>query len=104
MTEKIEKFQVLIVGLIIAIASVFVSSIIVSAISKNTITVTGSYSQNVTSDTGSFEFELKAYGATKALAYNLMNKQRPTVIKYLKEQGFEEKDIEIKAMRGYDVY
>lgn len=104
MLEKIEKFQVLLLGLVIAIAGIIGATIIKGAISKDVISVTGSYSQNVVSDSGAFEFEIKANASNKAAAYALMNKQRPVVIKYLKAQGFEDKDIEIKTSRGYDVY
>lgn len=104
MLEKIEKFQVLLLGLVIAIGGIIGATIIKGAISKDVISVTGSYSQNVVSDSGAFEFEIKANASNKAAAYALMNKQRPVVIKYLKEQGFEDKDIEIKTSRGYDVY
>lgn len=104
MLEKLEKFQVLLLGLIIAIGGVIAAGIITSAISKDAISVTGSYSQNVVSDSGAFEFELKTNAGNKAAAYRIMNNQRPEVIKYLKEQGFEDKNIEVKAPRGYDVY
>lgn len=104
MLEKLEKFQVLLLGLIIAIGGIIATTIITSAMSKDSISVTGSYSQNVVSDNGSFEFEIKANAANKAAAYSIINKQRPIVIKYLKEQGFEAKNIEVKALHGYDVY
>lgn len=104
MLEKIEKFQVLLLGLVIAIAGIIGATIIKGAISRDVISVTGSYSQNVVSDSGAFEFEIKADAANKAAAYGIMNKQRPIVIKYLKDQGFEDKDIEIKTARGYDIY
>ncbi|MBD5403345.1 SIMPL domain-containing protein [bacterium] len=104
MLEKVEKFQVLLLGIIIAIGGIVMTSIVSSAMSKDVISVTGSYSQNVTSDSGALEFELKANGVNKAAAYNTLNKQRPDVIKYLHAQGFSDKDIEIKTPRGYDVY
>ena len=104
MLEKLEKFQVLLLGLIIALGGIIATSIITSAMSKDVISVTGSSSQNVISDNGSFEFEIKANGLNKAAAYNIINKQRPMVIKYLKEQGFDVKNIEVKALHGYDVY
>lgn len=104
MLEKLEKFQVLLLGLVIAIGGVIAASMITNAISKDVISVTGSYSQNVVSDKGIFEFELQAKRPTKADAYALLNKQRPIVMKYLEEQGFEAKDIEVKTSRGYDVF
>lgn len=102
--EKIEKFQVLLLAVIFSLGFIIVANVIVGAISKNAITVTGSYSQNVTSDSGMFEFELRAKKPTKAEAFKDLNKQRPEVIKYLESQGFKKEDIEIKSARGYDVY
>ena len=87
MLEKLEKFQVLLLGLIIAIGGIIATTIITSAMSKDVISVTGSSSQNVISDNGSFEFEIKAHAANKAAAYSIINKQRPLVVKYLNEQG-----------------
>ena len=104
MLEKLEKFQVLLLGLIIAIGGIIATTIITSAMSKDVISVTGSSSQNVISDNGSFEFEIKAHAANKAAAYSIINKQRPLVVKYLNEQGFDVKNIEAKALHGYDVY
>ena len=57
MFEKFEKFQVLLLSIVIAIGLVVAANIITSAISKDSIVVTGSYSQNVTSDSGRVEFE-----------------------------------------------
>ena len=104
MLEKIEKFQVLLLSVVIAIGGIIASSILTGALSKDVISVTGSYSQNVISDSGIFEFEIKSRKATKPEAYAEINKQRPVVIKYLEEQGFSKEEIDTKASRGYDIY
>lgn len=104
MLEKIEKFQVLLLGLVIAIGGVIAANIITGAISKDVVSVTGSYSQNVISDKGSFEFEIQTKGLSKASAYAHLNKQRPEVINYLKSNGFKDEEIEVKALRGFDIY
>ena len=75
-----------------------------SSISKDVITVTGSYSQNVVSDRGSYEFEVNARGTSRADAYATLKKQRPQVVAFLKSQGFKEEDIEEKYINGYNIY
>lgn len=104
MLEKLEKFQVLLLSVVIAIGGVIAAGMITNAISRDVISVTGSYSQNVISDSGIFEFDLRAKEPTKAASYALMNKQRPVVIKYLEEQGFAPDEIDVKVSRGYDIY
>ena len=56
MLEKIEKFQILLLAVVIAIGGIIASSILTGALSKDVISVTGSYSQQVISDSGIFEF------------------------------------------------
>ena len=87
MLEKLEKFQVLLLGLIIAIGGIIATTIITSAMSKDVISVTGSSSQNVISDNGSFEFEIKAHAANKAAAYSIINKQKTFSCKIFKRTG-----------------
>lgn len=104
MLEKIEKFQILLLAVVIAIGGIIASGILTGALSKDVISVTGSYSQQVISDSGIFEFEIKSRKTTKSEAYAEINKQRPVVIKYLEEQGFSKEEIDIKTSRGYDIY
>lgn len=104
MLEKLEKFQILALGVVLALGGIITASIVCSSMSKDVISVTGSYSQNVISDSGRFEFTLHSRQVNKAMCFNTLNKQRPEVIKYLKSQGFEDKDIDIKTPQGYDVY
>lgn len=104
MLEKIERFQILLLALIIALGGIFATSIIASKLSRDVITVTGSYSQIVKSDRGSYEFEVEARGASRASAYAILRKQNPIVIKYLKSQGFKDSEIDEKYINGYNIY
>ncbi|HCB11242.1 MAG TPA: SIMPL domain-containing protein [Cyanobacteria bacterium UBA11991] len=104
MLEKIEKFQVLLLGLVIGIAGIIATVIISNTLSKDVISVTGSYSQIVTSDKGSYEFDVESRGASRAAAYAVLQKQKPIIIKYLKSQGFKDSQIEEKYINGYNVY
>lgn len=104
MLEKFEKFQVLLLALVIAIGLIIAANIITGAISKDSIVVTGSYSQNVTSDSGRVDFELISRQPTKAKAFEVINKQRPEVLKYLEDKGFTKDEIDVKTPNGYNTY
>ncbi len=104
MIEKIEKFQILILGLILALGGIIATGIIADSISKDVITVTGSYSQNVTSDKGALEFYVNTRTSSRSAAFNTLKKQQSIVLKYLKDQGIKTEDIDIKSPNGYNVY
>ena len=104
MFEKLEKFQLVALAIILALGFFFSAKIITSAVSGDTVTVTGSFSQNVLSDNGKFEFELTTHQPTKAMAYNVINKQRPEVLKYLESKGFDKSEINVKITNGYNTY
>lgn len=104
MLEKIEKFQLLLLALILGISGIIATVITTKTLSKDVISVTGSYSQTVTSDKGVYEFEVITRGKSRADAYATLKKQKPVVLKYLKEQGFEDKQIEEKYINGYNLY
>lgn len=104
MLEKIEKFQILLLGVAIALGGIIATGIIASKMTRDVISVTGSYSQIVKSDRGLYEFEVVARGTSRANAYAILKKQKPIVIKYLKSQGFKENEIEEKYINGYNLY
>ena len=104
MLEKLEKFQILALAVVLALGGIIGAKIITDAMAKDVIYVTGSFSQNVISDSGRFEFTIHSRQVNKAQCFSTLNKQRPLVIKYLKDKGFAENDIDIKALQGYDVY
>lgn len=104
MLEKIEKFQILLLGLVIGLSAIIATGILASKMTRDTISVTGSYSQTVTSDRGQYEFEVVARGSSRADAYAILKKHNPVVIKYLKSQGFKDDEIEAKYINGYNIY
>lgn len=104
MLEKLEKFQILLLAFVITIGGLIAVSMFTSSMSKDVIFVTGSYSQNVISDRGMLDFEIRAKGANKAQSYEILKKQRPVIVKYLKEKGFAEDEINEKTLNGYEVY
>ena len=104
MLEKIEKFQILLLGLFLALGGIIATGIIASKMTRDVITVTGSYSQNVVSDRGSYEFDVNARGSSRANSYAILKKQKPIVLKYLKSQGFSDSEIDEKSINGYNIY
>ena len=83
MLERIEKLQVLTVGLIVVIAILIGSKVLVTAFSGNTISVTGSAYEIVKSDSGSLSFNINIKRINKNEAYNSLQTQLKTVEKYL---------------------
>ncbi len=104
MLEKIEKFQILLLALVLGICGIIATVIFTNTMSKDVITVTGSYSQTVTSDKGTYDFDVIARDKSRAAAYATLKKQKPIIIKYLKSQGFKDNQIEEKYVNGYNLY
>lgn len=102
MFEKIEKLQVVTLGLLLALGMVAAVSLGTSNLSNDKISVTGSAFKNVESDSARLEFEIEARRPDKQLAYNLVKTQMPIVKKYLSDKGIN--DIEVKSTNGYNTY
>lgn len=102
MFEKFEKFQLVLLAVIIALGLVVAVKVGMSGVSKDTIMVTGSAYQVVKSDSGRLEFDINARKPDKQSAYNTVKTQLPIVMKYLNDKGIN--DIEVKAASGYYSY
>ena len=102
MLEKLEKFQISLLALIITIGMVAAAKIVTAGFSHDGISVTGSAYEIVKSDSGRLSFDLQITAKTKAEAYQKMKAQLPEVKKYLEEKGI--KNIEIKTYNGYYNY
>lgn len=105
MLERIEKLQIAILGLLIAFGLIVAVKSGVSPFKQNSVTVTGSAYEIVSSDAGSMDVELEVKAPTKAAAYTIAKKQLPVVMEYLKGKGFDiQKDVDVKAANGYASY
>ena len=103
--EKIERYQVIISCLIITFGILVSSLIFASKISKTeSISTTGSAFKIVKSDSAKLSFDINARGLNQKIAFNILNKQKPQVIKYLTDFGINKKDIELKPAYGYYNY
>ena len=102
MLERIEKLQVLTVG-ILAVLTVFVCAKMLSTtFSGNSISVTGSAYEIVKSDSGTLSFNVTVKRPTKQEAYTAIQSQIKTVEKYLQDKNIT--DIERKTINGYYSY
>ena len=105
MLERIEKLQIAILGLLLAFGLIFAVKSGVSPFKQNSVTVTGSAYEIVTSDSGTLQVELEVKAPTKAAAYALAKKQIPQVMEYLASKGFDvKKDVDVKSSNGYYSY
>lgn len=102
MLEKIEKFQVLTVGVLASLALVICAKVVTSAMAHNVISVTGSAYEIVKSDSGTLNFTIETKRPTKSEAYSDSLAQIKTVKEYLASKGI--KDIELSVPNGYYSY
>ena len=102
MIERIEKLQIVSLGILIALGLVVSTKMVSSSISKNEISVTGSAYEIVKSDKGTLEFEIEIKKPTRQEAYKLAQEQLKTVKQYLKDKKIEK--IEVKTPNMYPSY
>ena len=102
MLEKIEKLQVLTVGLLVVLAILIGTKILITAFSGNTISVTGSAYEIVKSDSGALSFNINVKRVNKNEAYSALQTQIKTVEKYLTDKKISK--IERKTINGYYNY
>lgn len=104
MNEKIEKFQLIWVALILAFGLIAATKIATKNVVRDGISVTGSAYEIVKSDSARFEFEIVTRQANRMASYTLAQKQLPEVLNYLKSKGLTDENIEIKPANGYNSY
>ena len=90
MFEKLEKYQLVLLALILAFGIFFATKYAVNSLSREGISVTGSAYEIVKSDSGRLSFVINTQAKTKAAAYKIMREQMPVVLAYIKEKGIQE--------------
>ena len=100
--EKLEKFQLVLLSLILAFGLIIAVKCGANTLSNNNIIVTGSAYKIVKSDSARMEFEISERSATKQSAYNAVKTQLPVVKQYLMNKGIT--DIDVSASNGYYSY
>ncbi len=108
MFEKVARIQIvvfaIILGLSLIFAFVFGAKLISNNFSKDEITVTGSASEIVTSDSGVWRFQIKTESLSRAEGYRALSSQKPVVIQFLKSKGIKDNEIEFLGMNNYAKY
>lgn len=108
MFEKVARIQIvvfaIILGLSLICAFVFGAKLISNNFSKDEITVTGSASEIVTSDSGVWRFQIKTDNISRAEAYRALSSQKPIVIQFLKSKGIKDNEIEFLGINNYAKY
>lgn len=103
--EKLEKFQLALSAAIISVGVLFSSLVFAAKIQKNeTITVTGSASKIVKSDSAKVSFMVQTRAKSQKDAFNLLKTQNPLIVSFLESKGIDKSSIETKPVGGYYIY
>jgi hypothetical protein len=102
MLERIEKLQIVSLGILVGLALVVSTKMVASTIQKNEISVTGSAYEIVKSDKGTLNFDIEVKKPTRQEAYKTAQENLKVVTKYLKDKKIEK--IEIKTPNCYASY
>ncbi|MFA3782483.1 SIMPL domain-containing protein [Melioribacteraceae bacterium 4301-Me] len=100
----------LLLPLSILSAAILISVIIFSLVWKSaksaqqTITVTGSAKQEVTSDLAIQRGTIQGTNKDRKLAYQQLQQAVPVLLKFLEAKGFKNDQIELLTINGYPVY
>lgn len=95
----------LLLGISLIICAVLLSQVFRFRDKANqTINVTGSAKREITSDLGILRSNIQANAPTAEAAYQRLLEQRPTVLKYLKDKGFSDADIELATINLNPIY
>jgi hypothetical protein len=107
---QIKDYQVVLLGVMVALGSIFSTYILSKSIvefqklQNQTIRVTGSASQNITSDSASWNIDIHTKQPTLKQGYAKLKEDNVKVKKFLLDNGIEEKDITISAISSYQEY
>ena len=104
MFEKITKIQLVLFALIVGLSLIIGAKTISNNFSKDEITVTGSASEIVTSDSGVWRFQIRTDGLTRNDAYKALTSQKPVVLEFLKNNGIKDTEIEFLGINNYARY
>jgi len=107
---NLKDYQVVLLGLLIAGGAILSTSILSGAVvefqklQNQTIRVTGSASQQVTSDYGVLTLRINARTTDLKGGYAKLASDVNTIKEYLKSKGIDEKDIEVSPVDSYEYY
>lgn len=110
MKELLKEYQTLFLGGIIGLSLLLSVCVLTGGVIKyqklqnQTITTTGSASENVTSDFATLNIGYKTQSYNLKMGYASMENAKSKIKKYLILKGIQEKDIVFNQVSSYEVY
>lgn len=107
---QIKDYQIVLLGVMIALGSVFSTYILSKSIvefqklQNQTIRVTGSASQKVTSDSASWSVDFDTFSPTLKEGYAKINEDSKKIKSFFIAKGIEENNIDYGQINSYKVY
>ncbi len=107
---QIKDYQIVVLGVLIALGSVFSTYILSKSIvefqklQNQTIRVTGSASEKITSDSASWNIDIRTKQPTLKQGYAKLKQDSEKVKAFLISNGIEEKDINFSSISSYEEY
>ncbi len=108
--KNLKDYQTIVLGGIIGL-SIILSTLIFSAgvtkyqkLQNQTINVTGSASKEITSDFGVLSIGYSSQANNLQEGYKKMNSDKDKIIKFMKDNNIEEKNISFNQISSYEVY
>ncbi|MBO7673223.1 SIMPL domain-containing protein [bacterium] len=107
---NLKDYQVVVLGLLIACGTVLSTAILSKAVvefqklQNQTIRVTGSASQNVSSDFAVLSLRINARTPDLKSGYNKMNSDVKAIKEFLMEKGIDENAIDVSSIDSYEYY
>ena len=108
--QNIKEYQVIIVGLLIALGTIISTIILSNAVvqfqklQNQTIRVTGSASQNVTSDFAKLNLRITTRTPDLKSGYAKLDSDVKTIKEFLMSNGIDEKSINTTPVDSYEFY
>lgn len=102
--DKIEKFQLLIIGVFFSLCLIISTGIVSHTLSRSGIEVTGSAVEIVKSDSASWDLDITSASKSKKQAFDKLLKDKNIIVNYLKTKGFSDGEIEIKNIVINPIY
>lgn len=108
--RELKDYQIAILGLLIALGAVLSTYVLSHAIidfqklQSQAISVTGSASKSITSDSAIFNASFETRSVNIKTGYRKLTQDAKVIREFLKESGVEEKDIEFTSVNSYAIY
>ena len=107
---QIKDYQIVVLGIIIALGSICSTYILSNAVVKfqklqnQTIRVTGSASQKVTSDRAALTIHVRTVKPSLKDGYNKLNADTKTTVDFLTANGIDSANIDVSSINSYENY